>query len=81
MTSPSPDAMTFQILLRVSWQLHQTNPTGLWDAPDQDPSTQGICKEQLPVKAEAKKLVNTSAFSLSIVTSLPILLTRSGTPS
>ncbi|KAK4810366.1 hypothetical protein QYF61_019285 [Mycteria americana] len=35
------------------------------------PSTQEVWKEKLPVKTEAKKLSSTSAFSSSVVTSLP----------
>lgn len=41
-----------------------------------------MCEEQLSVKSEQKKLLRTSAFCLSTVTSLPVLVTRSGvTPS
>ncbi|KAK4823598.1 hypothetical protein QYF61_003798 [Mycteria americana] len=35
------------------------------------PSTQEVWEERLPVKTEAKKLLRTSAFSSSVVTSLP----------
>ncbi|KAK4827891.1 hypothetical protein QYF61_022314 [Mycteria americana] len=37
-------------------------------------STPEVWEERLPVKTEAKKLLSTSAFSSSIVTSLPVLL-------
>ena len=46
------------------------------DIPPSEPSAQRLCVEQLPVKAEAKKMLSTSAFFLSVVTSLPVLLTR-----
>jgi len=45
------------------------------------PFAQGLCEEKLPEKTEAKHLLSTSAFSLSVATNLPRLLTREGTPS
>ncbi|KAK4806893.1 hypothetical protein QYF61_012614 [Mycteria americana] len=41
-------------------------------------STREVWEERLPLKTEAKKLLSTSAFSLSVVTSLPVLLVRGG---
>ncbi|KAK4829123.1 hypothetical protein QYF61_002161 [Mycteria americana] len=37
------------------------------------PSTREVWEERSPVKTEAKKLLSTSAFSSSVVTSLPVL--------
>jgi len=49
--------------------------------PPSKPFPRELCVEQSLVKTEAKKLLNTSTFSLSIVTSLPVLLIREVTPS
>lgn len=38
--------------------------------------SRAVCEEQSLVKTEAKKLLSTSAFSLSAITRLPVLLTR-----
>jgi len=43
-------------------------------SPSCGPSTQEVWKEWSPVKTEAKNLASTSGFSLSFVTSLPVLL-------
>jgi len=48
--------------------------------PASKPSTQGLCVEQSPVKTKAKKLLNTSAFSLVVIISLPVWLTMSSMP-
>jgi len=40
-----------------------------------NPSTQRLCDEQLTVKTETRKLLSTSTFSLSVITSLPVLPT------
>jgi len=45
------------------------------------PSAQLLHEEQSLMKTETKELVNTSTSSLLIFTSLPVLLTRGGTPS
>jgi len=56
--------------------------TLLLSSPPPKPSTWRACEEQLLVKTEAKKLLSTSVFSLSIVTRLPVCsLGGDGTPS
>ncbi|KAK4818403.1 hypothetical protein QYF61_012324 [Mycteria americana] len=53
--------------------------TLLPQSPYCGPSTREVWEERLPVKTEAKNLLSTSAFSSSIVTSLPVLLIRGKT--
>ncbi|KAK4816838.1 hypothetical protein QYF61_023902 [Mycteria americana] len=45
------------------------------------PSTREVWKKRLSVKTEAKRLLSTSAFSWSVVTSLPVVFIRAGTLS
>jgi len=47
-------------------------------APPVLPFLTHLLEEQLPVKTEARMLLSTSYFSLSIVTSLPLFLTSGG---
>ncbi|KAK4811032.1 hypothetical protein QYF61_015736 [Mycteria americana] len=47
--------------------------TLLPQSPSCGPSTREVWEERLPVKTEAKKLLSTSAFSSSVVTSLPVV--------
>jgi len=45
------------------------------------PSAREMCEENSPVKTEAKKFLSTSAFSLSVVSSPPVLLSGRRIPS
>lgn len=40
-----------------------------------DGGYQEVCEDQLPVKTYAKMSLSTSGLSLSVITSLPVLLT------
>jgi len=65
--------------LRWLWTCSSITAGGtlLLQSPPFNPPTEGVCEEQLPVKTETQKLLSTSASSLSVVISLPLLLTRS----
>ncbi|KAK4807109.1 hypothetical protein QYF61_018450 [Mycteria americana] len=50
--------------------------TLLPQSPSCGPSTREVWEERLPLKTEAKNLLSTSAFSSSVVTSLPVVFIR-----
>jgi len=79
-TMSAKDVWVPQELMNLSFTYSRRGIAPPWFPPS-EPSTLGFCVEQLLVKTEAKKLLSTSVFSLSVVTSLLALHTGGGTHS